>query len=106
MDSGILDLVGYGVGTDFFEGGGPAPTLSNTTSAQRLDGGLTDSDNNNLDFISGAPNPRNSVSPFNPPPPVMSVPEPSAFILCASGMLGLIGFAMLRRKLMPISAAS
>ena len=103
LDSGILDLVGYGVGTNFFEGGGPAPTLSNTT-LQRLDGGLTDTNNNNLDFVSGSPVPRNSVSPFNPP--MTSVPEPSAFSLSASGMLALLGFTLLRRKLISISAAS
>jgi predicted extracellular nuclease len=104
MNSAILDLVGYGIGTNFFEGAGPAPTLSNTTSAQRLDGGLTDTNNNNLDFISGSPNPRNSASPFNPP--MTSVPEPSAFSLCAMGLLGLLGFALLRRSLSALVSSS
>ena len=92
--SNILDLVGYGTGTDFFEGAGPAPTLSNTLSAQRLGNGLTDTNNNNLDFVTGTPNPRNTVSPFNPPP---AVPEPSAFILFAMGLLIPIGLARRHR---------
>ena len=41
----IVDLVGYG-NANFFEGAGAAPTLSITTSAQRNEGGCTDSDNN------------------------------------------------------------
>ena len=92
-NSSIVDLVGYGSGTDFFEGGGPAPTLSNTLSAQRLDGGLMDTDNNNLDFTTGSPNPRNTVSPFNPPP---SVPEPSSMALLGTAMAGLW---VMRRRL-------
>jgi uncharacterized protein len=55
----IVDLVGYG-NANFFEGSGAAPTLSNTTSAQRGHGGCTDTDNNNLDFTAGATAPRNS----------------------------------------------
>ncbi|HSF80329.1 MAG TPA: ExeM/NucH family extracellular endonuclease [Anaerolineales bacterium] len=59
----IKDLVGYD-GANFFEGS-PAPTLSNTTAALRLSNGCTESDNNALDFAAGAPNPRNTASPFN-----------------------------------------
>jgi len=62
----IVDLVGYGT-ANFFEGAGAAPTLSNTTAAIRADGGATDTDNNNFDFTSDAPAPRNSG--FTPPPP-------------------------------------
>lgn len=60
----IVDLVGYG-NANFFETA-PAPTLSNTTSAQRAANGA-DTDNNSADFTTGAPNPRNSG--FTPPPP-------------------------------------
>jgi uncharacterized protein len=60
----IVDLVGYD-GATFFEGAGAAPTLSNTTAALRLGNGCTDTDNNNQDFVSGSPAPRNTVSPFN-----------------------------------------
>jgi predicted extracellular nuclease len=58
----IIDLVGYGNAT-FFEGSAAAPTLSNTTSAQRLSGGCQDTDSNAADFAAGAPTPRNTASP-------------------------------------------
>src|SRR5690348_9301257 len=54
----IVGLVGYGTGVSgasFFEGSGPAPALSNTTSDSRNDGGCTDTDNNATDFSAGAP---------------------------------------------------
>jgi hypothetical protein len=57
----IVDLVGYG-GANFFEGSGAAPTLSNTTSALRVDGGCKDTDNNAADFLAGAPTPRNRMA--------------------------------------------
>jgi uncharacterized protein len=60
----IVDLVGYG-NANFFEGTGAAPTLNNTTSGFRGDGGCTDTDDNGADFSSGAPAPRNSVSPLH-----------------------------------------
>jgi predicted extracellular nuclease len=58
----IVDLVGYG-NANFFEGLGPAPTLSNTTAGLRLAAGCTETDNNTADFAAGAPNPRNTISP-------------------------------------------
>jgi len=61
----IKDLVGYG-GANFFEAA-PAPAGSNTASVQRKADGAQDTDNNADDFITGAPNPRNSG--FVPPPP-------------------------------------
>jgi uncharacterized protein len=82
----ILDLVGYG-GATFFEGVGPAPSPSNTTSIFRLGGGLTDTNDNSQDFTTGLPDPRNTSSAFNPPP--QSVPEPSTLILGVIGMLGV-----------------
>ncbi len=62
----IVDLVGYG--TANFAEGQPAPGLSNTTAAQRLDGGCTDADANATDFVAAAPAPRNSASPLQPCP--------------------------------------
>ena len=65
----IADFVGYGSGTSYFEGTGPTATLSNTTAAIRLprivdaNSGCSDSDRNSVDFVTGAPSPRNSVSP-------------------------------------------
>jgi hypothetical protein len=58
----VVDLVGYGSGTNCFEGAGPTPTLSNTTAALRNGEGCTETDNNNADFTAGSPNPRNSFS--------------------------------------------
>ena len=63
----VVDLVGYGAGTNCFEGSGPTGTLSNTTAALRKGNGLTDTDDNASDFTVGAPNPRNTASPLNPP---------------------------------------
>jgi predicted extracellular nuclease len=57
----IKDLVGYG--TANFSEGSPAPTLSNTTAALRLDNGCAETDNNAADFVAGAPSPRNTSSP-------------------------------------------
>jgi len=58
----IVDLVGYG-NANFFEGSGAAPTLNNSTSAFRANGGCTDTDDNGADFTSGTPGPRNSANP-------------------------------------------
>lgn len=63
---GVVDFVGYGTGTDCFEGTGPTATLSNTTAALRAGMGCTDSDDNANDFSTGAPNPRNTSSTLNP----------------------------------------
>jgi predicted extracellular nuclease len=63
----IVDLVGYG-NANFFEGAGPAPTLSNTTAAFRLAGGCQDTDANATDFVASAPDPRTTDSPLNPCP--------------------------------------
>ncbi len=46
----VVDFVGYGSGTNAFEGAGPTGTISNTKSAQRLEGGCTDEDKNSVDF--------------------------------------------------------
>jgi Lamin Tail Domain len=54
----IIDFVGYGT-AGCFEGAGAAPTPSNTTSVNRTFPG-TDTDNNNVDFTTRAPSPRNS----------------------------------------------
>ena len=65
----IADFVGYGSGTSYFEGTGPTASLSNTTAAIRLpriadaNSGCTDTDRNSVDFVTGAPAPRNSDSP-------------------------------------------
>ena len=60
-----IDLVGFGSGTNCFEGTGPTATLSNTTAAIRASNGCTDSDNNATNFATGAPNPRNRAAATN-----------------------------------------
>jgi len=54
-----IDLVGYGTASAY-EGSAAVAALSNTTAALRLNGGCTDNNANNTDFIAGAPTPRNS----------------------------------------------
>lgn len=60
----IVDLVGYG--TANFSEGAAAPVASSTTALFRANGGCTDTDQNNVDFTTGAPSPRNGSSPMSP----------------------------------------
>jgi uncharacterized repeat protein (TIGR01451 family) len=66
---GLIDFVGYG-SASCFEGAGAASAPSNTTAAVRKRSGCFDSDNNNIDFSTGAPGPRNSASPLQSCMPV------------------------------------
>jgi uncharacterized protein len=70
----VVDFIGYG-GANCFEGGGAAPTLTNTTAALRARGGCRDTNNNSVDFSVSSPNPRNSASPLNScaPPPTFAI---------------------------------
>src|SRR5919198_2677618 len=61
----VADLIGYGSATDY-EGGGPAPAISNTSAALRAGDGCTDTDSNSSDFSAAAPTPRNSAAPAAP----------------------------------------
>ncbi len=72
----IVDFVGYGSGTNCFEGAGPTASLSNSTAGLRNNGGLTDTDNNAADFTVGAPNPRNTSSGGGPTNTPTSTPTP------------------------------
>ncbi|HEU0334943.1 MAG TPA: Ig-like domain-containing protein, partial [Gaiellaceae bacterium] len=72
----LVDVVGYG-NANFFEGSGPAPTLSNTTAALRGAGGCTDTDNNATDFAAGAPTPRNTATALAPCPTGDAAPSVS-----------------------------
>ncbi|MBX3130167.1 MAG: lamin tail domain-containing protein [Polyangiaceae bacterium] len=58
----VLDFVGYGGGVNCAEGASGTPAPSNTTAALRKTAGCTDLDQNNTDFETGAPTPRNSAS--------------------------------------------
>jgi uncharacterized protein len=65
----IVDLVGYGTGgsgANFYEGAGPAPTLSATTAAFRANAGCTDTDGNSADFSAATPAARNAATALNP----------------------------------------
>ncbi len=48
--TGVIDLLGYGTGTNCFEGTGTAPAPSTTTALRRAGFGCTDTNNNNADF--------------------------------------------------------
>ncbi len=61
----LVDLVGYGTGTNGFEGAGPTATISATLSAIRGSGGCTDNNSNNTDFATGTPSARNSSTSAN-----------------------------------------
>ncbi|MDN4013063.1 lamin tail domain-containing protein [Chryseobacterium gambrini] len=57
--STVIDFVGFGATANLYEGTGPAPAPSNTTSISRSSG---DTNNNATDFVTGAPTPQNSSS--------------------------------------------
>src|SRR5262245_33380862 len=65
-DASIVDIVGYGSGTNCFEGAGPTATITNTTAALRGGGGCIDTDQNGADFSAGGPNPRNTATLASP----------------------------------------
>lgn len=60
-----VDMVGFGPTASYFEGTAPTAILSNTTAAIRLNGGCTDNNANNTDFLVAAPSPRNSSTATN-----------------------------------------
>jgi DNA/RNA endonuclease G (NUC1) len=59
----IADLVGFGSATAFE--GNAVGALSNTTAAQRIGSGCTDTNNNLADFTRLAPSPRNGATATN-----------------------------------------
>ncbi|WP_043090239.1 lamin tail domain-containing protein, partial [Xanthomonas sp. SHU 166] len=63
--AGNADFVGYGSSASCAEGSAPTAAPSNTLAVLRGNGGCTDSDNNNADFATGAPTPRNSAAPVS-----------------------------------------
>ena len=56
----VVDLVGYGIDADWFEGTGPAGETTPNTATLRLGHGNFDTDDNVWDFTTGDPTPRNS----------------------------------------------
>jgi predicted extracellular nuclease len=63
--AGNADFVGYGSSASCAEGSAPTAAPSNTLAVLRGNGGCTDSDDNNADFATGAPTPRNSAAAAN-----------------------------------------
>jgi DNA/RNA endonuclease G (NUC1) len=61
VDSDLIDFVGYGTAATCHEGAGNAPAPSNTTAVFRDDDGGSDTDNNDIDFLTGTPNPRRTA---------------------------------------------
>lgn len=84
----VLDLLGVGPSASSFEGSGPAPVISNTTSASRIADGV-DTNNNNADFAAAPPTP-GSLN--------VAAPEPSTAVALIGGMGMLVGALRLRRK--------
>lgn len=71
----VVDLVGFGAANGY-EGAGPAPATTNSTSASRKSnadgivpngGNGWDTDDNSADFVVGEPTPKNTQSPAEPP---------------------------------------
>ncbi len=83
----IVDLVGYG-NANFFEGAA-APAATATTALFRSLAGCTDTDQNNTNFSTGAPAPRNSSTPLapcgGPPADAAIVPSCPASLSVATG---------------------
>ena len=93
--TGAVDVVGYGTGTNCFEGTGPTGTISATLAALRLDNGCTDTDNNSTDFsTTGAPAPRNTASS----PVLCGGPPPNqpVSVTCGGALTTLQGEAATR----------
>ncbi|UYB52044.1 lamin tail domain-containing protein [Xanthomonas sp. AM6] len=63
--AGNVDFVGYGSSASCAEGSAPTAAPSNALAVLRGNGGCSDSDNNNADFATGAPTPRNAAAPAN-----------------------------------------
>ena len=73
----LMDFIGYG-SANAYEGTAAAPRLSNTTAALRARNGCKDTDQNNVNFVAGAPTPRNTSTPFNVCPTGDFPPEVSS----------------------------
>ncbi len=75
LGGAVVDFVGMSSSANCFEGTGPAPAPSNTTSVQRKNNGAQDTNDNAADFLTGAPDPRNGGSPPPPPPVSATIPQ-------------------------------
>lgn len=93
--SGAEDIVSYGSTSNATEGSPTGTALSTTLAAWRANSGCTDTNDNAADFITAAPAPRNSVSPFKtcanspaPSPSPTPTPPPSPSVTPISQIQG------------------
>ena len=102
----LMDFVGYGTGTNCFEGntGPTTPALTNSTAALRKNGGQQDTNDNAADFSNGAPNPRNSASP--PPSGLVVTIAPLAPNVAAGGTVNFTVTATASGSNAPITSAT
>jgi predicted extracellular nuclease len=87
-NSSIVDLVGYGAAN--CSETNPTSAPGNMTAVLRRFGGCLDTDNNNGDFVVGAPLPRNTASPMNdctPDPVAIHDIQGSGLTTPVNGML-------------------
>ena len=98
-----IDLVGWDISTAYETSPCPKPgsgkslqrKVDSTTDYDGVHGPGWDTDNNSADFFIGSPDPK--ASSDGPVPPV---PELSTLILFSTGLIVLVGYALLikRRK--------
>lgn len=72
----VVDFLGYGTANCYETS--PTAALSNTTAALRKLNGAQDTDNNQDDFVVGAPSPRNTPPPDAAPTVLSTVPSDGA----------------------------
>ncbi|RZK24021.1 MAG: T9SS type A sorting domain-containing protein [Hymenobacter sp.] len=115
FSANVVDVVGYGSGTDAYEGSARAGAPANSTlSTFRANAGCTDTNNNGADFASGAASPRSSRTPITAasicPNPVL-VANPAALTFSAAtgqtanlATYTLAGYNLAANKLVTISS--
>lgn len=86
----LVDLVGFGTAT-CYEGTGPTPAPSNTTSVQRKTPGF-DTNQNATDFVTGAPTPLNHDGPDVTPPTISTLFPANSATDVATTFTGTITF--------------
>ena len=95
-DPAIVDEVGYGNTANCFRGTGPTPAPGNTAAVLRASGGCADTQNNALDFVTGIPTPRNSLSPVA----LCPVTSTSLFITEYQKIWNVLSFLMFDRGML------
>jgi Lamin Tail Domain/Divergent InlB B-repeat domain len=88
-DASVVDFVGYGSGTNCYEGSGPSPSPAATTAIKRAGEGCNDSDFNGVDFSAGPADPRSTLSSTNDCYRTLTVTKAGAGFGTVSGPDGL-----------------